>query len=94
MNKIKQKLIGSLTGILLAGFMLCPLKAQERFIIDNFSQPNDTTLNYYGSGIQTSDGMDIDGDGISSTSQDQQILEDFLNKNIAYLPSHWNKLTN
>ena len=50
MNKIKQRLIGGLTGILLAAAIVSPLKAQERFIIDNFSQPNDTTLNYYGSG--------------------------------------------
>ena len=31
--------------------MLSPkIQAQERLIIDPFSQPNDTTLNYYGSG--------------------------------------------
>ena len=51
MSKFKQKLIKGLSAFLLAGAFLFPkAQAQERIIIDNFSQPNDTTLNYYGSG--------------------------------------------
>jgi len=51
MSKLKQKLIKGLGAFLLAGaFSFLPAKSQERIIIDNFSQPNDTTLNYYGSG--------------------------------------------
>ncbi len=91
MNKIKQKIATGLGTLLLTGAMLFPLKAQERVIMDCFSQPHNIT-EYYGSGTQTSDGMDIDGDGISSTLQDQQILEEYEKKNRAYLPSHLNKL--
>ncbi len=36
--------------------------AQERFIIDNFSQPNDSTLNYYGSGDINNDKIISHGD--------------------------------
>ena len=50
MKRFKKKLITGLTGILLAAATIFPSKAQERVILDNFSQPNDTTLNYYGSG--------------------------------------------
>jgi len=52
MRKFKRKLIKGLSAFLLAGAFLFPResKGQERVIIDNFSQPNDTTLNYYGSG--------------------------------------------
>ena len=55
MAKIKKKIIKGLATFLLAGaFAFSPMKskAQEKYrlIIDNFSQPNDTTLNYYGSG--------------------------------------------
>jgi len=51
MRKFKRKLIKGLSAFLLAGAFLFPKsQAQERVIIDNFSQPNDTTLNYYGSG--------------------------------------------
>lgn len=52
MSKLKQNLIKGLSSFLLAGALLFPTKAkaQERIIINNFSQPNDTTLNYYGSG--------------------------------------------
>ncbi|MCK5625199.1 T9SS type A sorting domain-containing protein [Candidatus Pacearchaeota archaeon] len=50
MANLRKKVITGLTGILLAAATIFPSKAQERVIIDNFSQPNDTTLNYYGSG--------------------------------------------
>ena len=51
MTKFIQKLIKGLSAFLLASAFLFPkLQAQERVILDNFSQPNDTTLNYYGSG--------------------------------------------
>ncbi len=42
-------------------------------------------------GVQN-DMADVDGDGIASTSQDQQILSDYLNNNIEYLPGQWNYL--
>jgi len=52
MTQFKQKLIKGLSAFLLAGALFFPResKGQERVIINNFSQPNDTTLNYYGSG--------------------------------------------
>jgi len=37
----------------------------------------------------SNDQTDIDGDGIASTSSDLNILENYLNKNINYLPSDW-----
>jgi hypothetical protein len=115
-----QRLIKGLSAFLLAGALLFPkAQAQERVIIDNFSQPNDTTLNYYGSGdinkdntitwqdasildslIQgtftdplddrLTDRADINGDGVKD-NQDKQTLENYLNENINYLPSNWNK---
>jgi len=110
MTKFKQKLIKALSTFLLAGALLFPkAQAQERIIIDNFSQPNDTTLNYYGSGdVDTSnvvnwedynlmnsgtqnDMADINGDEVAPTTQDIQTLENYLNENINYLPSNWNK---
>jgi len=49
-TKFKQTLIKGLSAFLLAGTFLFPkAQAQERLIIDNFSQPNDSTLNWYGS---------------------------------------------
>ena len=120
MNKIKSRLVKGLAGFLLAGTLFSTnLKAQERRIIDNFSQPNDTTLNYYGSGdvfldnqidekdayrldsiINSTfsdfsderllDRADINGDGIINL-EDKQILENYLNKNISYLPGNHNK---
>lgn len=121
MTKFKQKLIRGLSTFLLVGALFFPkLQAQERVILDQFSQPNDTTLNYYASGdinndntitwqdasrldslIQgtfsdplddrLTDRADINGDG-AIDNQDKQILEDYLNQNINYLPAHWNKL--
>ncbi len=41
---------------------------------------------------ELNDRADIDGDGTPSTINDQQILSDYLNENIRYLPSHWNYL--
>ncbi len=41
---------------------------------------------------ETNDRADIDGDGTPSTENDQQILMNYLNGNIRYLPSHWNYL--
>ncbi|MBK7106384.1 MAG: T9SS type A sorting domain-containing protein [Ignavibacteriae bacterium] len=38
------------------------------------------------------DRSDVDGDGISSASNDKLVLQNYLNKNIDYLPSHWNYL--
>jgi len=37
------------------------------------------------------DMADVDGDGIASTTQDQQVLADYLNNN-GYLPGQWNYL--
>lgn len=121
MSKFKQKLIKGLSAFLLAGAFLFPkAQAQERIIIDNFSQPNDTTLNYYGSGDINKDNTitwedayrldslikrtftdplddrlidraDITGDE-TIDNQDKQVLEDYLNETIPYLPTHWNKL--
>ena len=120
MTRFKQKLIKGLSTFLLAVALLFPkAQAQERVIIDNFSQPNDTTLNYYGSGdinkdntitwqdasrldslIQgtftdplddrLTDRADINGDGVKD-NQDKQTLGNYLNQNINYLPSNWNK---
>ncbi|NQU81077.1 MAG: hypothetical protein HQ543_06120, partial [Bacteroidetes bacterium] len=121
MSKFKQKLIKGLSTFLLAGAFLFPkqTQAQERLIIDNFSQPNDTTLNYCGSAdinkdntitwqdasrldslingtfIDTfddrlKDRADINGDE-QVTIEDKQTLENYLNQNINYLPSNWNK---
>ncbi len=121
MQRFKQKLIKGLTGFLLAGAFLFPkANAQERLIIDNFSQPNDSTLNWYGSGDINKDNTidwndvnrldslikgsfqdttddrlldraDINGDEIINDS-DEQLLKDYLNKNIEHLPAYWNKL--
>ena len=41
---------------------------------------------------ELNDRADIDGDGVPSTANDQQILSDYLNENIRYLPAHWNHL--
>jgi len=38
------------------------------------------------------DMADVDGDGTPSTTQDQQVLADYLNNNIEYLPGQWNYL--
>jgi len=43
------------------------------------------------SGVQN-DMADVDGDGTPSTSQDMQLLSDYLNSSIDYLPGHWNYL--
>jgi hypothetical protein len=50
-------------------------------------------LNAMDSG-QKNDRGDIDGDGISSTSSDRIILQNYLNENILFLPGHWNALNN
>ncbi|MDD2559892.1 MAG: dockerin type I repeat-containing protein [Bacteroidales bacterium] len=44
-----------------------------KFIINLFAQPNDSTLNWYGSG-------DVDGDNVSATPGDISRLENILNK--------------
>jgi len=120
MTRFKQKLIRGLGAFLLAGALLFPkVQAQERLIIDNFSQQNDTTLNYYGSGDinldnainyqdvdrlnslinktfsdplddRLTDRADINGDEVID-NQDKLDLENYLNENINYLPSNWNK---
>jgi len=109
MKKFKQKLIKGLGTFLLAGALFFPkVQAQERVIIDNFSQPNDTTLNYYGSGdvdsnnvvnwedynlIQSVQNDMADISGDNQiTEQDTTIFGQFLRGEINYLPSHWNKL--
>ena len=38
------------------------------------------------------DYADIDGDGIPSTNADAELLSQFLNEGISYLPGHWNSL--
>lgn len=38
------------------------------------------------------DEADIDGDGVPSTNNDKQVLANYFNGNIGYLPAHWNKL--
>ena len=43
------------------------------------------------SGI-SNDMADVDGDGTPSTTQDQELLLQFLNKEIEYLPGMWNHL--
>ena len=110
MKEFKRKLIKGLSAFLLAGAFLFPkqAKAQERVIIDNFSQPNDTILNYYGSGDVNKDNVlnwedyyamgsvqnDMsDIDGDGTINQtDKQILKDKLNGLRDYLPAYWNKL--
>ena len=44
--------------------------------------------------LAMNDRGDIDGDGVSSTSNDRAILQNYLDENILYLPGHWNALTN
>ncbi len=39
------------------------------------------------------DRSDIDGDGVSGTQNDKQILINYLNGKIPYLPGHWDELT-
>ncbi|MDD4640015.1 MAG: dockerin type I repeat-containing protein [Bacteroidales bacterium] len=46
--------------------------SKYKYVIDLFSQPNDSTLNWYGSG-------DVDGDNVSSTTNDIQLLEKIIN---------------
>ena len=63
MSKFKQKLIKGLSAFLLAGAFLFPkIQAQERIdFMDPFSQPNDSTQNYYGSGdVDTSNVVNWD----------------------------------
>jgi hypothetical protein len=38
------------------------------------------------------DRADVDGDGIPFTQNDLNLLSQYINKNISYLPGHWNKL--
>ncbi len=57
---------------------------------------NDEIINYADvsemqNGAQN-DRADVDGDGVPSTANDQQILIDYLNGNIGHLPSDWNHL--
>lgn len=54
---------------------------------------NDIDLDDYNlmASIQN-DMSDLDGDGISSTAQDKQILSNYINGIIGYLPGQWNKL--
>ena len=40
----------------------------------------------------SNDRSDVDGDGVPSTENDKQLLQDFINGSLAYLPGHWNKL--
>lgn len=48
-GKLKNWLLYGIP-IAIAGFLPMKSQAQERLIVDNFSQPNSKTLNYYGSG--------------------------------------------
>ena len=50
-------------------------------------------INAIDNGVKNDRG-DIDGDGISSTSNDRTILQNYLNEKILYLPGHWNALLN
>jgi len=104
------KLKGLLYGlpIALASFLPMKSQAQERLIINNFSQPNDTTLNYYGSGDVNEDNVlnwnDYDAMGSVQNDMsdingdgvindnDKIILKNKLSGSREYLPSDWNKL--
>jgi len=108
--KKSGKLKGLLYGlpIALASFLPMKSQAQERLIIDNFSQPNDTTLNYYGSGDVNEDNVlnwndyyamgsfQNDMSDINGdgviNNNDKVILQNYLNGNLNHLPSDWNKL--
>ena len=87
--------------------MFPKLNAQTTFEINPFSQPNDTTLSYYGSGdvdlnnvrdwndhnlisqgIQN-DQADIDGDGISGTSEDAGLFAKYLNADTLLPQINW-----
>ncbi|MCD6112863.1 MAG: hypothetical protein J7J86_06310, partial [Bacteroidales bacterium] len=112
MKKLKSKLIKGLATILLTGASMFPAKSQDLHwrvpYVDIFSQPNDTSLIWYGSGDVDSNNIvnwadynamnsisndmsDIDGDGTPSTQNDKNILSQFLNNNIDYLPSNFVK---
>ena len=59
--------------------------------IDNNNILNWNDYNLMQSGTQN-DMSDINGDGVSSSLQDQQILQNYLNQITNNLPSNWNKL--
>ncbi|MCB9248950.1 MAG: T9SS type A sorting domain-containing protein [Ignavibacteriales bacterium] len=59
--------------------------------VNNDEVINNKDLEAMLSGTQN-DMSDIDGDGMSSTSIDRTILQNYLNENIEHLPSHWNLL--
>ena len=56
MRKRKKSLATLLAPILIAGASLLPLKSNSQ-TINPFKQPNDTTLNYYGSGDLNADNI-------------------------------------
>lgn len=99
---------GLLATTLLLPFKKANAQTAPADSINPFIQPKATTIYYGSGDVNndgkidyqdlqtmqtiSNDQSDIDGDGISSTQNDRQIFQNYLDKKIKYLPGHWNDL--